>query len=107
MRIVTSQFRSQVAETAQVSSGTVSTQSMWLFRRRTALRFRCSWPRRLALLHLLLLSGVLLLDLLCLLSVALLHLLFLRLVIVFRCGLLMFFFLLLLELLMVLGLLGS
>ena len=80
---------------------------MRLFRRRAALRFRCRWPRRLVLLHLLLLSGMLLLDLLRLLSVALLHLLFLSLVVAFRGGLLMFFFLLLLELLMVLRLLGS
>ena len=80
---------------------------MRLFRGRTALRLWCSLAGRLALLHLFLLSGMLLLDLLRLLSVALFHLLFLRVVVVFRGGLLMFFFLLLLELLVILRLLGS
>jgi hypothetical protein len=98
---------SSCRQSAQLSVGTVSAQSMRLFRGRTALRFRCSRARRLALLHLLLLSGMLLLDLLRLLRVPLLHLLSLRLVVVFRGGLLMFFFLLLLESLMVLLLFAS
>ena len=51
---------------------------MRLFRGSRALRLWCSLARRLALLHLLLLSGMLLLDLLRLLSVTLFHLLFLR-----------------------------
>ena len=72
-----------------------------------ALRSWCSLARRLALLHLFLLRGMLLLDLLRLLSVALFHLLFLRVVVVFLGGLLMFFFLLLLEFLMLLVLLGG
>ena len=80
-----------------------SARSMRLFRR----WLWCSLARRLALLQLFLLSGMLLLDLLRLLSVALFHLLFLRVVVVFRSRLLMFFFLLLLELLMILRLLGS
>ena len=62
---------------------------------------------RLVLLHLFLLGRMLLLDLLRLLSVALLHLLFLRLVVVFLSGLLVFFFLLLPEFLVILCLLGS
>jgi hypothetical protein len=78
-----------------------SAQSMRLF------RLRCSLAWRLALLQLLLLSGMPLLDLLCLLSVALLHLLFLRVVVVFCGRLLMFLFLLLLEFLVILRLLGS
>lgn len=78
---------------------------MRLFRRRAALRFRRR-PRRLVLLQLLLLSGMLLLDLLRLLSVALLHLLFLRLVVVFRGGLLMSFSLLLLVFLVGCGVAG-
>ena len=82
-------------------------ESMRLLRGRTALRLWCSLGRRLALLHLLLLSGMLLLKLLRLLSVALLHLLFLRVIVVFLNGLLVFFFLLLLELLVVLRFLGS
>jgi hypothetical protein len=82
-------------------------QSMRLFRGRAALRLWCSLARRLALLHLLLLSVMLLLDLLGLLSVALFHLLFLSVVVVFRSGLLMFFVLLLLELLVILRLLRS
>jgi hypothetical protein len=80
-----------------------SAQSMRLSRR----RLRCSLAWRLALLQLLLLSGMPLLDLLCLLSVALLHLLFLRVVVVFCGRLLMFLFLLLLEFLVILRLLGS
>src|SRR3984885_13772594 len=76
-------------------------------RGRAALRLWCSLGRRLTLLHLLLLSGMLLLNLLCLLSVALFHLLFLCVVVVFCGGLLMFFFLLLLKLLVILRLLGS
>jgi len=76
---------------------------MRFFRR----RLWCSLARRLTLLHLLLLSGMFLLHLLCLLSVALLHLLFLRVVVVFRGRLLMFFILLLLEFLVILRLLGS
>jgi hypothetical protein len=82
-------------------------QSMRLFCGRTALRLWCSLARRLALLHLLLLSGMLLLKLLRLLSVALLHRLFLRFVVVFLGGLLVFFFLLLLEFLVILRLLGN
>ena len=54
---------------------------MW-FLSGMARRLRCSLARRLFLLHLLLLSGVLLFDLLRLLSVALLHLLFLSVVVV-------------------------
>ena len=69
---------------------------MRLFRGRTALWPWRSLARCLALLHLLLLSGVLLFKLLCLLSVALLHRLLLRLAVVFRGGLLMFLGLLLL-----------
>src|SRR6202451_2427081 len=80
---------------------------MRFFCGRTALRPWRSLARRLALLHLLLLSGLLLLDLLRLLSVALLPLLFLRVVVVFRGSLLMLFFLLLLELLVILRLLGG
>ena len=80
---------------------------MRLFRGRTALRLWCRLARRLALLHLLLLSGMPLLKLLRLLSVALLHRLFLRVVVVFLGGLLVFFFLLLLESLVILRLLGS
>jgi len=80
---------------------------MRFFRGRSALRLCCTLVRRLSLLHLFLLSGMLLLDLLRLLSVALFHLLFLSVVVVFRGGLLMFFFLLLLELLVILRLLGS
>ena len=94
------------ARTAAIQPG-LAAQSMRLFRRRTALRLWCSLARRLALLHLLLLSGMLLLKLLRLLSVALLHWLFLRVVVVFRGGLLVFFFLLLLEFLVILCLLGS
>ncbi len=82
-------------------------QSMRLFRGRMALRLWCGLARRLALLHLFLLSGMFLLDLLRLLSVALFHLLFLSVVVVFRGGLVMFFLLLLLELLVILRLLGS
>ena len=82
-------------------------RSMRLFRGRTALRLWCSSGRRLALLHLFLLRGMLLLNLLRLLSVALLHLLFLRVVVVFRGRLLMFFILLLLEFLVILRLLSS
>ncbi len=78
-----------------------SVQSVRLF------RLWCSLARRVVLLHLLLLSGMLLLDLLRLLSVALLHLLILRVAVVFRGGLLMFLFLLLLEFLVILVLLGS
>ena len=63
--------------------------------------------RRLALLHLPLLSSVLLFKLLRLLCVALLHLLFLLVVVVFLHGLLMLFFLLLLQLLVLLRLLGG
>src|SRR5271154_6874945 len=63
--------------------------------------------RGLVLLHLLLLGGVLLLELLGLLGVALFHLLFLLVVVVFLGGLLVFFFLLLLELLVLLVLLGG
>ena len=70
-------------------------------------RLGCRLARRLALLHLLLLSGMLLFDLLRLLSVALLHLLILRGAVVFRGGLLMFLFLLLLEALVVRVLPGS
>src|ERR1700733_13253667 len=69
---------------------------MRLFRGRPALRLWCSSRRRLVLLHLFLLGGMLLLHLLRLLRVALLHLLFFRVVVVFRGGLLMFFVLLLL-----------
>jgi len=78
-----------------------------LLRGRTALRLWCSLARRLALLHLLLLSGMPLLKLLRLLRVALLHRLFLRVVVVFLGGLLVFFFLLLLEFLVILRLLSS
>ena len=95
------------AKTARLSSPAWQRNSMRLFRGRTALRLWCSLARRLVLLHLLLLSDVLLLDLLRLLSVALFHLLFLCVIIVFRGGLLVFFFLLLLEFLMILRLLGS
>ena len=80
---------------------------MRLLRGRTALRLWCSLARRLALLHLLLLSGMPLLKLLRLLRVALLHRLFLRVVVVFLGGLLVFFFLLLLEFLVILRLLSS
>jgi len=83
-----------------------SAQSMWFFRR-MALRLWRSLARRLFLLHLFLLSGMLLFDLLRLLSVALFHLLFLCVVVVLRGGLLMFFFLLLLQLLVILRLLRS
>jgi hypothetical protein len=77
---------------------------MRLFRGRTVLRgFGCARPRLLTLLHLLLLSRMLLLNLLGLLSVALLHLLFLRVVEVFLGSLLVFFFLLLLQLLVFLA----
>src|ERR1039458_845622 len=58
------------ARTAAIQPG-LAAQSMRLFRRRTALRLWCSLARRLALLHLLLLSGMLLLKLLRLLSAAL------------------------------------
>ena len=68
---------------------------MRLLRGRTALRLWCSLGRRLALLHLFLLSGMLLLKLLRLLSVALLHLLLLRVIVVFLNGLLVLCFLLL------------
>lgn len=61
----------------------------------------------MTLLHLLLLSGMLLLKLLGLLRVALFHRLSLGVVKVFLRGLLVFFFLLLLESLMILRLLGS
>lgn len=97
---VTSPFRNSFLAKAGGDPGLLlaaSAQSMRLFRR----RLRCSLAWRLALLHLLLLSGILLLDLLCLLSVALLHLLFLRVVVVF-CGRL-----LLLKFLVILRLLGS
>ena len=80
---------------------------MGFFRRRTVFRPWRRLSRRLTLLHLLLLSGVLLLKLLRLLRVALFHRLFLGVVKVFLRGLLMFFFLLLLEFLMFLRLLGS
>ena len=63
--------------------------------------------RSLALLYLFLLSGMLLFELLRLLSVTLLHLLFLRVIVILLGCLLVFFFLLLLELLMILRLLGS
>ena len=59
------------------------------------------------LLHLLLLSGMLLLKLLRLLRVTLFHRLFLGVVEIFLRRLLVFFFLLLLEFLMILRLLGS
>jgi hypothetical protein len=84
-----------------------SAGSMRFSRGRTALRLCCSLGRRLALLHLLLLSGMLLLELLRLLSVALLHLLFLGVIVVSLGGLLVFFLLLLLELLVILRFLGS
>ena len=58
------------------------------------------------LLHLLLLRGVLLFELLGLLGVALFHLLFLLVVVVFLGGVLVLFFLLLLELLVLLVLFG-
>ena len=69
---------------------------MWLAPGSTALRLRCRLGR-LALLHLLLLSGVLLLKLLRLLRMALFHLLYLRVIVLFLGGLLVFLFLLLLE----------
>ena len=62
----------------------------------------CSLARSLALFHLLLLSGMLLLELLRLLCMPLFHLLLLRVVVVLLGGLLMFFFLLLLEFLVLL-----
>ena len=85
----------------------VVTPSARLFCRRPGLRLRRGLPWRLTLLHLGLLGGMFLLDLLRLLSVVLLHLRFLRVVVVFLGGLLVFFFLLLLELLVILRLLGS
>ena len=106
-RIVTSSFGARSCKDRGYPAlpSAASAQSMRLFRGRTALRLWCR--RRLTLLHLFLLSGMLLLNLLGLLSVALLHLLFLRVVVVFRGGLLVFFILLLLEFLMILRLLGS
>src|SRR5271169_2908686 len=75
-----------------------------LFRRRMALR--CTLVRLLLGLYFLLLYSVLLLELLGLLRVALLHLLFLRLAGIVLGHLLVFFFLLLLELLVFLVLLS-
>jgi len=63
--------------------------------------------RRLPLFHLPLLSSMALLELLRLLSVRLLHLLLLRVIVVSLDGLLVFFFLLQLELLVLLRLPGS
>jgi len=80
---------------------------MRLFPGRMALRLWCGLARHLALLHLFLLGGMLLFNLLRLLSVTLLHLLFLCVVVIFCGGLLMFFILLLLEFLVILRLLGG
>ena len=81
-------------------------QLMLLFSRRTALRPWCILARRLTLLYVLLLAGMFLLHLLRLLGMALLHLLLLRVAIVFLGGLLVFPFLLLLQFLVILRLLG-
>src|SRR5450432_579701 len=87
------------------SQPAASARSTRLFCGRMIFRPWCSLARRLALLHLLLLRGMLLLELLSLLSVTLLHLLFLPVVVVFRSGLLVLLFLLLLEFLVILRLL--
>jgi hypothetical protein len=100
-------FRGFCEERAIDLSADTSERSIRLFRGRAALRLWRSFWRCLALFHLLLLSGMLLLELLRLLSMALLHLLLLRVIVVFLDGLLVFFFLLLLELLVVLRLPGS
>jgi len=83
-------------------SAAINVSSAWSFRWP-----RCSLPRRLTLLHLVLLSSMLLFQLLCLLRVALFHLLFLGVVVISFRRLLVFFFLLLLQFLMILCLLRS
>jgi hypothetical protein len=80
--------------------------SLFLVARLSLLVFWCSLPRRLALFHLRLLSGMLLLELLRLLSMPLFHLLLLRVVVVLLGSLLVLSFLLL-EFLVLLILLRS
>jgi hypothetical protein len=70
-----------------LTDSTTTVQSTRFFRRRTVFRLWRRLSRRFTLLHLLLLSGVLLLKLLRLLRVALFHRLFLGVVKVFLRGL--------------------